>query len=182
MRSYNLEGIIIKRSNYGEADKLVTLFTKTHGKVTLMARSIRKLTSKRAGSLELFNLVKISAVPGRGQIDTLTEVQSLKSFTDWKSQMGRVNIAYQLAETVDKLTPDRQPHPQIFTILSNGLSQISELGASWQQTVENWLLQIITELGFWSQDQEFKGDIYEFIESVSERSLNSPKLLKKLRN
>jgi recombinational DNA repair protein (RecF pathway) len=95
--------------------------------------------------------------------------------------MGRVNIAYQLAETVDKLTPDRQPHPQIFTILANGLAQISELGASWQQTVENWLLQIITELGFWSQDQEFTGDIYEFIESVSERSLNSPKLLAKLR-
>jgi len=181
MRSYNLEGIVIKRSNIGEADKLVTLFTKTQGKVTLVARGIRKLTSKRGGSLELFNLVKVSAVSGRGQIDTLTEVQQQTTISNWRTHMGRVNIAYQLVETIDKLTPDHQPHTQIFTILRTALSRIGELDANWQKTVESWLLEIMHELGYFPEGQVFTGDIYEFIESVSERSLNSPKLLKKLK-
>lgn len=180
MRSYNLEGIIIKRSNFGEADKLVTLFTKTHGKVTLMARGIRKLTSKRAGSLELFNMVKVSAIPGRGQIDTLTEVQELQSYSNWRMHMGRVNIAYQLVETIDKLTPDLQPHPHIYIILTSALAQIGDLDDNWQATVDFWILEILRELGFYSEST-YEGNIYDLVESVSERPLNSPKLLAKLR-
>lgn len=181
MRSYTIEGIIIKRSNLGEADKLITLFTRDHGKMTVIARGIRKLTSKRAGSLELFNLVKVGVVPGRGRMDTMTEVQQIKSYSNWRKHMGRVNIAYQLVETVDKLTPENEPHPQIFSILCSGLEQIGDLGDQWQRTVEGWLLQIVAELGFWSEDQKFNGDIYTLIEEVSERSFNSPKLLNKLR-
>jgi DNA repair protein RecO len=146
-----------------------------------MARGIRRITSKRAGSLELFNLVKVSAIPGRGNIDTLTEVQLQKPFSEWRTQMGRVNIAYQLVETIDKLTPDAQPHPHIFNILTLALSEIGNLGAHWQQTVDMWLVEILRDLGFWPENQEFTGNIYDFIEKTSERALNSPTLLRKLK-
>ncbi|MEK7164004.1 MAG: DNA repair protein RecO, partial [Patescibacteria group bacterium] len=117
MHSYTDEGIVIKRHNFGEADKIITLYTKSHGKITLMARGIRKLISKRAGSLDLFNKVIFQGVSGRGEMDTLTEVKLLTDFSNWKKHLGRVNIAYQLCEMIDKLTPDRQPHPEIYSIL-----------------------------------------------------------------
>ena len=118
MPGYSSEGIVIKRQNFGEAGKIITLFTREKGKINLLAKGIRKTTSKRAGSLELFNRVKISAVKGRGELDTLTEVLLVENFARWRKYLGRITIAYQLCEVVDRLTPDRQPHPEIFEIRS----------------------------------------------------------------
>ena len=181
MRSYTDEGIVIKRHDFGEADKIVSLYTKTFGKITLMARGLRKITSKRAGSLDLFNLVRFHAVSGRGEIDTLTEVELMTDFSNWKKHLGRVNIAYQLCEMIDKLTPDRQPHPEIYNILSLSLSQITTLGADWELKIENCKLKILSELGYWHKDKKHDGNIDDLIESLSERPLHAHKILAKLR-
>ncbi len=181
MRSFTVEGVVIKRSNLGEADRIITLFTKSHGKIAVVARGVRKLTSRRAGSLELFNLVKAQVVAGRGELDTLAEVQVLETFKSWRKHLGRVNLAYQLCEAVDKLTADHQPHPQVFEILSLSLSQISHLNSDWKLKIEDWLLEILIDLGFWPADKEFAGDVTEFIEEISSRPYNSPKLLQKLK-
>jgi DNA repair protein RecO (recombination protein O) len=180
MKSYSIEGIIIKRTDAGEADKFITFFSKDKGKITLKAKGVRKLSSKRAGSLELFNRAKISAVAGRGQLDTLTEVQLLESYSQWRKHLGRVNLAYQLCEVVDKLLPDHQPHPKVYDILSLSLSQISELGDNWQDQLHAWFVDILVELGYWPADRPFTGDVHKFIESLILRPLNSPKILKKL--
>ena len=181
MNSYSDLGIVLKRSNLGEADKLITLYTQRHGKVTAIARGLRKPSSKRAGSLELFNVVKSSFIKGKGGLDTLAEVQILASFPAWRRYLGRVNLAYQLAEVVDKLTPDHQPHPEIFEILSLALSQISSLGSDWELKIKNLKLKILVELGYWPRTKEFIGEIDQFIEGLINRPLNSSKLLEKLR-
>ena len=181
MHSYTDEGIVIKRHNFGEADKIISIYSKTHGKITLMARGIRKLTSKRAGSLDLFNKIKFHAVSGRGEIDTLTEVQLLADHMNWKKHLGRVNIAYQLCELIDKLTADRQPHPEIYQILSLSLYQISTLGADWELKIKNYKLKILIELGYWHEDKKHVGNLDDLIESLSERPLHAHKILAKLR-
>ena len=181
MRSYILEGIILSRANLGETDKIITLFTRQLGKVSLKAAGIRKLTSRRAGSLELFNHVKLAVAKGRGSLDVITEVSVIHAFPLWRRHLGRVNLAYQLCEVVDKLTPDHQPHPQVFEILSQALSQIDKLKTNWQSQINHWLLEILTDLGYWPEDRQFTGDIYRFIESISQRSLHSPKILARLK-
>ena len=181
MHSYTDEGIVIKRHNFGEADKIITLYTKSHGKITRMARGIRKLISKRAGSLDLFNKVIFQGVSGRGEMDTLTEVKLLTDFSNWKKHLGRVNIAYQLCEMIDKLTPDRQPHPEIYSILSLSLSKISSLGVDWELKIENCKLKILTELGYWKFGQTYDGDINDLVESLSERPLHAHKILRMLK-
>jgi DNA repair protein RecO (recombination protein O) len=180
MRSYNLEGIIIKRTNVGEADKIITIFSRELGKVSLKAAGIRKLQSKRAGVLELFNHVKIGVAKGRGNLDVLTEVDILNTFSSWKNHLGRVNIAYQMAEVIDKLTPDNQPHPQVFEILHNAFLEIDKLDIDWKLKLETWILDIVKDLGYWPADEKFTGDIYKFIEEIINRPLHSPKILKKL--
>ncbi len=182
MNSYSDLGIILKRSNLGEADKLITFYTQNHGKVTAIARGLRKPTSKRAGSLELFNIVKSSFIKGKGDLDTLAEVQILESNPGWRRYLGRVNLAYQLVEVVDKLTPDHQPHPEIFAILSQSLSQIGEFGRDWELKIKNLKLKILVELGYWPRTKEFVGEIDQFIESLINRPFNSPQLLTKLRD
>lgn len=181
MNSYSDEAIVIKRSNLGEADRLLTLFTKHYGKVTVLARGVRKLSSKRAGSIELFNLIKVSFIKGRGELETLGEIQSLETFSGWRKHLGRVNLAYQMIEVVDKLTPDHQPHSEIFEILKNSLFEIENLKIDWRQKIEGWLVDIAGELGYWSREEKFTGDIYDFLEKAASRPLHSPKLLKKFK-
>ena len=181
MHSYSDFGLVIKRHNLGEADKLVTLYTKEHGKITLKAKGVRKLTSKRAGSIDLFNYIKFHAVSGRGEIDILTEVENISDFSAWKVHLGRVNIAYQLCELVDKLTPDRQPHAEIFEILLSCLQAISKLGSDWELQISNFKFQILTELGYWNADQKYEGDVNDLVESVSERPLHAHKILRMLK-
>ncbi|MDO8487754.1 MAG: DNA repair protein RecO [bacterium] len=180
MRSFTVTAVVIKRSNLGEADRLITLFTNTHGKMTVLAKGVRKLTSKRAPAVELFNLISAQIVKGRGDLNILAEVKMIDTFSSWRGQLGRVTVAYQLAEAVDKLTADHQPHPQVFAILVSSLNHIGSLGANWAKQLETWLIEIIQELGFWPKDKPFKGNMVELVESISSRSYNSPKLLKKL--
>ncbi|OGD09704.1 DNA repair protein RecO [Candidatus Amesbacteria bacterium RIFOXYB1_FULL_44_23] len=177
----SLTGVIIKRRNFGESDRIITLYTLEKGKVTLKANSVRKLTSKRAGSLELFNLVKVGRAKGRGNFDVITEVEIIDSYASWKKHLGRINIAYQLCEVIDKLTPDNQPQPQIFKILSDSLLQISVLDNDWQADINDWISQIIQELGYWPKGSPFEGNLYEYIEELSNRKLHSPAILSRLR-
>jgi DNA repair protein RecO (recombination protein O) len=180
MHPYTLEGIIIKRRNWGEADRIITLFSKEQGKVSLKAAGVRKISSRRAGSLELFNRVKISAVAGRANWDVLTEVAVLDTFTSWRKHLGRVNLAYQLCEVVDKMTPDNQPQPEVYDLLVTAFSSLGSLGENWESEIKNWILKILIILGYWPQGKKFTGDIYKFIEEVANHPLNSPEILKKL--
>lgn len=148
--------------------------------MTVIARGIRKLTSKRAGSVELFNLIRAQIVLGKGNLATLAEVQALETFRPWRKQLGRVTLAYQVCEAVDKLTADQQPHPQVFNILVSALSQIGRVGSNWQDQVQTWLVAVVRDLGYWPQNLEFTGDIFEFMEGISSRSYNSQRLLKRL--
>lgn len=181
MRQYSDTGIIIKRHNLGEYDRLITLYTQNHGKITLKAKGLRRPNSRRSGTLELFNLVKISVVSGKTELDILTETQLVNPFSAWRKHLGRVTLAYQLCEIVDKLVPDHQPSVEIFNLLVHGLSQISVLKSSWHDEIDIWTLQILQALGYWPRNQGFTGDINQLVESVTQKSLNSPRLLKKLR-
>lgn len=179
--SYTDIGIVIKRSNYGEGDKFITLYSKEHGKVTLKAKGVRKPTSKRAGSIDLFNHIKFHAISGKGELDILTEVQNISDFSAWKVFLGRVNIAYQLCELIDKLTPDKEPHPELFDILLSSMQSISNLGSEWELEIRNSKLEILEVLGYWKPGQKYNGDINELVESVSERPLHAHKILRMLK-
>lgn len=181
MRSYHVEGIVIKRSNSGEADRFITLFTKEKGKLTLKAKGVRRITSRRAGSLELFNVVRVAVVQGKGDVDVITELTVVDTFSEWRKFLGRVTLAYQLAEILDKLTAEWEPHPEVYAIMENSLSQLGSLGNEWKNTFDSWLVEIIRRLGYWPEDKPFTGDVQKYIETLSERPIHSRKFLDKLR-
>lgn len=182
MRSYNIENIIISRKSVGESDRIVTLFTSSHGKLSLYAKGIRKSKSRRTGLLELFNHVKASVHARNSGLDILGEVQLINSNSGWKKHLGRVSLAYQLVETIDRLTPENQPHPELFTVLSSFLQNIGNLGSDWQAELSGWTVEVIRELGFWPKDQPFKGDVYNFIKELSSHELNSSLFLSHLKS
>lgn len=177
----SFEGIVIKRKNYREADRFVTFFTREHGKITLLAKGIRMSTSRRQGTLELFNHIRGSFVTGKGPVPILTETLLITQFSSWKKYFGRLSIAFQLAETIDKLTAEGQSHPQAFVHLLDCFSQIHVLSSAWETQRDRWLASLISELGYGPPENVPVNQIFSYIETISERRLISPNLLDKLK-
>jgi DNA repair protein RecO (recombination protein O) len=177
LRTFKTEGIILKRSNYGEADRILTIFTKHYGKIRVMAKGVRKLSSRKAGSLELFNQSILFLVKGKN-MDLITEAQTVNLFKKWRKDLSKIALAYYFCELVDKLTPDNQPHPLVFDLLRQSFLKMGVLPDS--RLVREFEEKLLHELGFGVPEvlQKTQGSLKSYIESIIEKHLNSPKILK----
>lgn len=125
MRNLRTEGIVIKRRNYGEADRILTILTKDHGKLSVKATGVRKITSRRSSHIELLNhvamgLYKVNTFP------VLTEAKMIEDFAPIKNDFNKVGLAYHLCELVDGLCPDNQENSRVFFLLRNFLTQLAQ--------------------------------------------------------
>src|SRR4030042_5207268 len=109
---YTANGIILKRRGWGEADKIITVFTREYGKLRLMAKGVRKLTSRRSGHLEPFRMVKITVHAGK-KMDYITEVESDNS-TGKEGNLDSIGCSYFICELVDRLTPDGEKNADLY--------------------------------------------------------------------
>jgi hypothetical protein len=125
MRNIKTEGIIIKRKNLGEADRLVTVITPHDGKLTIKATGVRKITSRRSAHIELLNHASISLYKGKG-MHVLTEVKMIDDHSKIKSDFTKVGVAYHLCELIDGLCPENQENSNVFYLLKNMLQRISQ--------------------------------------------------------
>jgi len=86
MRYLKDQGFVIRRINFGDSHRFITLFTKNNGKVEVVAKGVRKITSKRASSVELLNLIEFQSVHTSKNF-ILTEVKLLDSFENLKQDL-----------------------------------------------------------------------------------------------
>ena len=126
MRTFSSEGIILKRVDFGEADRLVTIFTKNKGKITSLAKGIRKMGSRRSGNVELLNKAKLSFVQSKS-LPILTEAESVQTFPRLKEDLRKIGLAYYLIELVDQFFHDGQESYKTYDLLSEALNLINEL-------------------------------------------------------
>lgn len=172
--SYKAEAIILKRINLGEADRLVTVFSKDGGKLTLLAKGIRRLTSRKKGHLELFNRVSLQIAKGKS-LDLITEAETLNNFSRLRRNLNRVRIAYLLVELVDKLTAENQEHTEIYFLLCDTLSQLDGETAT-NNLIADFEVQLLTRLGFGLPDRHDRVSLESHILTIIEKPLNSKKL------
>lgn len=152
MQSFSTEGFILKRKNFGEADKLITLFTKNHGKVISVARGVRKITSRRAGSLELLNHVKVSLHQTKG-LPILTEAQIQNTFPDLKEDLNKISIAFLVLELTDRLFEEGQENRNVFDLISDTISRIDKAQtlAEAKKFQISFQIKLLTEMGYLPQ-------------------------------
>jgi DNA repair protein RecO (recombination protein O) len=73
-KTYKTEGIVLARRNYSEADRIISVFSKGWGRISLLAKSVRKPKSRKRPHIEVFSYITFQAVKGKG-IDLVTEVE-----------------------------------------------------------------------------------------------------------
>ena len=122
-RAYTSEGVVIARRNFGEADRILVLYTKSFGKVSLIAKGIRRPKSKKRGHVEVFNKIKFQAARGRG-IDIITEAEVIEDFAEIRKSLRRISLAYYLMEVVGRITHDGEEKADIYNLLLETLSKL----------------------------------------------------------
>jgi DNA repair protein RecO (recombination protein O) len=134
MPVYKVEAIVLRRANLGEADRVVTLFTREHGRLSAAAKGARKPKSRFAGRLELFTHLR--ALLARGKtLDVVSQVEVIDPFPAVRGDLTRMSVASFVAEVTDRGTAEREPQPSIFDALRQALRLIAsgdaELAGHW---------------------------------------------------
>lgn len=134
MPVYKTEAIVLRRANLGEADRVITLFTREHGRLSVVAKGARKPKSRFAGRLEPFTHLR--ALLGQGRtLDVVSQVEVIDPFPAVRGDLGRMSAAFFVAEVTDRATPEREPQSAIFAALRQALRVIAsgdaELAGHW---------------------------------------------------
>jgi len=106
MRQLVTKGIILARTDYGEADRIITLLTPDHGKLRLIAKGVRRVKSKLAGGIELFSVSDITFIKGRGEIGTLVSARLEKHYRSIVTDITRTMLGYDLIKMLSRATED----------------------------------------------------------------------------
>jgi DNA repair protein RecO (recombination protein O) len=122
---YKDEGVVLKTIKLGEADRIVTLFTRENGKVRAVAKGIRKTKSRFGGRLEPFTRVQLLIYRGRS-LDTITQADILDSFDHVRRDYRSLTSASAMAEIVEKITPEREGAFNTYAVLIGGLKALAE--------------------------------------------------------
>jgi DNA repair protein RecO (recombination protein O) len=123
MPVYKAEAIVIRRTNLGEADRVVTLFCRDQGKLAAAAKGARKPGSRFAGRLELFSSVRVLLAVGR-TLDVVSQVEVVDAFGALRDDLGRLGHAALAVELVDRATADRESAPELFGSLQAALELV----------------------------------------------------------
>lgn len=176
MRSYKTEGIVIRRRNFGEADRLVTIFSKKHGKIQVKAVGVRKINSRRSSHIELLNYSAFNLYRGRS-MSLLTEVSNIEDFSEIKEDLTKTGFAYHICELIDGLCAENQENEEIFYLLQKTLKRLS-LETDVAPVIREFEIELLTKLGFYKQSDITQNlNTSVFIEQILERKLKSRQIL-----
>jgi len=120
------EAIVLGRTDYGEADRILTLLTPHYGKLSLMAKGVRRIKSKLAGGIELFSVSTITFVQGRGSVGTLVSSRLVTYYGNIVSNLDRTMLGYELIKQLNKITED-EPEEAYFDLLHHTFKVLNEV-------------------------------------------------------
>jgi len=106
MKKLKTRGIILNRTDFSEADRILTFLTPDYGKLRVIAKGVRKIKSKMAGGIELFSVSDIGFIRGRGELSTLISTRLIKHYGAIVKDLPRTMAAYEFIKQIDKLTED----------------------------------------------------------------------------
>ena len=124
-RSYSTEAIILKHSDLGEADRILTLLTPYKGKIRAIAKGSRRIISKKAGHIELLYHSQLQIARGRN-LDIITQAQGIDSFLYLRSNLWHMTCGFYLAEMVERFIEDETQHLDVYNLLFSSLRTLDE--------------------------------------------------------
>jgi len=146
--NFKSEGVVLARKNFQEADRLVTFYTKDFGKITCIAKGVKKPTSRKSGHIELATHCTLFIAKGKN-LDILTEVETKRAY-GLENLAGQKTLeVYQLLELIDHLTPVGQKNREVFSLLVDFLDCVKAQN-NYNLLIAAFKIKLLSTLGFFS--------------------------------
>ncbi len=142
------KGIVLRAVNYRDADRIFTFYSADYGKIPAIARGVRRIRSKRGGSLDTLNLVSFTYFEGSTGPRSITEVQVLNSFVRLKSSAERISRAYKILGFMQKRVVDAVPDSRIFLLVKGALTFLDDLTLAPDAPLLYFYTNMLDYLGF----------------------------------
>lgn len=130
MSLYRDHAVVLRTWKLGEADRIVSLHTHQHGKVRAVAKGVRRTRSKFGARLEPFSHVAVQLYRGRGDLDTITQVETVDRFGSLRDDADRFVMAGAMVEAVDQVAQDREPDPDLHVMVVRALRTLDQQGSA----------------------------------------------------
>jgi DNA repair protein RecO (recombination protein O) len=146
---YRDEGVVLRTQKLGEADRIVTLLTREHGRVRAVAKGVRRTTSRFGARLEPFMHVDLQLATGRS-LDVVTQAETIAPFgLAITGDYARYTVATVILETAERLAAEeREPALQHYLLLVGALRSIAEQAHEPGLVLDAYLLRGLAVAGF----------------------------------
>src|SRR2546422_8812542 len=124
LATYRDRAVVLRKLDYGEADRIFALLTRTHGKVGAIAKGVRRPQSKLGPSLELYGHVDVLLAKGRGELDVVAQVQRMPG-ERIAGDVERMSHAALIAELAERVCEDRHPVDGVYELAVEALVELS---------------------------------------------------------
>jgi len=119
------DAIVLRSLRYGEADRILHLYTPGRGRIGAIAKGVRRTRSRFGGRLEPFCRVRLVCHEGRGELLTVTGVETLESHSALREQAVTLDAAARACDAVARIFETGEPHPGVYNLLANELALLA---------------------------------------------------------
>jgi DNA repair protein RecO (recombination protein O) len=152
-RSIRVDAVVLRHSDYGEADRLLTLYTRQLGKTRAIAKGARKIASRKAGHIEPFTHVRLQLARGRDML-ILTQADTVDAYQPLREDLILTSQASYVLELLDRFTyQDETENSAIFRLLTETLSRLAAKADPWL-VIRYYEMRLLDHLGFRPQLSE----------------------------
>jgi DNA repair protein RecO (recombination protein O) len=147
--SFTDEGIVLRRVNYGEADRILTVLTREHGKLGVIVRGVRKPGSRMAAQTDLFERSRMQLAEGRGELLVLAQAQrSSGPPAALAGDARRAACAAVVAELTDRVLEGGNPDAAVFLLVAEALDELGDPRRDPRRALVWFARQMIDRLGY----------------------------------
>ena len=146
IRSQRVEAIVLKHADFGEADRMLTLFTREQGKLRALAKGARKPRSRKAGHIEPFSQVKLQLAKGRN-FHIVSQAEAVSNHSALSEDLVRLGYASYVVELLDKFSVDEDENRTLYRLLRDTLKRLEDDDLA-QVAVRYYEIRMLDLLGF----------------------------------
>lgn len=172
MKYHKLSGVIINRHIVKDADRFLTIYTLEEGKISVYAKGVRSVKSKRGSQIDLFSHIKFELFE-KNDRRTLTSVELLDGHQISKTTLSNISRLFQIGELVDALTVENDPHSQVYDLLVTALENLSRFET--EEYLYRFKKKLLELLGYGDRPLTLS-EIDDYIESLLDYPLRKIKL------
>ncbi len=146
-RSFRVEAVVLRHSDWGEADRLLSLYTRQLGKTRAIVKGARKITSRKAGHLEPFTHVRLQLARGR-DLFIVTQADTVDPYLPLHEDLVLTGHASYILELLDRFTYEEETeNTALFRLLTDSLARLASKSDPWL-VVRYYEIRLLDYLGF----------------------------------